>query len=113
MSISDKVEQYLELSKELTGLRKRQTDLKKQLQLIEKGIWEYMRENEMENISSKTGEIVIYSRKVSQTYKRDIIAEKLAEELSDKKKADELADSIVKNKKFIVEEKIKAVIKKK
>ena len=67
----------------------------------------------MDSISLKDGEIVLYSRKISQTFKKETIVERLTEELKDNLKAEQLAQSILENKKFIVEDKIKAVIKKK
>jgi hypothetical protein len=72
-----------------------------------------MTANDMDSISLKEGEIVMYSKKISQTFKKDVILEKIKEKLHDSQKAEELTDSILQNKKYIVEDKIKAVIKKK
>jgi hypothetical protein len=113
MSIQEEFGNYLLMNKELVGLRKQQTDLKTKLKDLEKKIKEYMIENSMDSISLKEGEIVLYDRKISQTFKKDAILEKLTEKLKDSEKAEELTESILQNKKFVLENKIRAVIKKK
>jgi hypothetical protein len=72
-----------------------------------------MTKNDMDSVSLRDGEIVIYPKKISQTFKKESIVEKLTEKLNDSQKAEELTQSILKNKTFIVEDKLKAVIKKK
>lgn len=68
----------------------------------------------MENISLKDGEIILYDKKVSQSFKRPAIIEKLTEKLHcDEKKAEDIAESILTNKVFTLEKKIKANIKTK
>jgi DNA repair ATPase RecN len=111
---TEKFNKYLEIQKELSELRKKQKECKKQLTTLEADIKEYMTQNDMDSISLKDGEIMLYAKKISQTFKRETISEKLAECLNcDEKKAETLADNILKNKKYLVEDKIKAVIKKK
>jgi hypothetical protein len=112
-TIQEKLSQYIEFNKQLANLRNGLKTLKKQTQDLEKEIKEYMTKNDMDSISLKDGEIVLYSRKISQTFKKETIVEKLTEELKDSEKAERLTQSILENKKFIVEDKIKAVIKKK
>lgn len=110
----EKFHKYLELQRELAELRKKEKECKKILTTLETEIKEYMTQNDMDSISLKDGQIVLYTKKISQTLKRETIADKLAESLNcDEKKAETLADTILKNKKYIVEDKIKAVIKKK
>ena len=110
----EKFHKYLEIQKELTDLRKKEKEYKKTLSILETEIKEYMTQNDMDSISLKDGQIVLYEKKISQTLKRDTIANKLAESLNcDERRAETLADTILKNKKYIVEDKIKAVIKKK
>lgn len=105
---------YLDLQKQLGESRKIQKRLKEEACILEKEIKEYMTNNDMDSISLKEGEIVLYSKKISQTFKRDTIVEKLTESLKcDESKAEALADSIIKNKTFVVEDKVKAIIKKK
>lgn len=111
--IQNKLSQYIEYNKQLGNLRSQLKDLKKETQNLENEIKEYMNNNDMDSISLKDGEIVLYTRKISQTFKKETIVEKLTEELNDSSKAEHLAESILGNKKFIVEDKIKAVIKKK
>ena len=111
---TEKFNKYLEIQRELSELRKKEKECKKNLANLEADIKDYMMKNDMDSISLKDGQIVLYAKKISQTLKRETISDKLAECLKcDEKKAETLADTILKNKKYIVEDKIKAVIKKK
>lgn len=112
-AIQEKLLQYIDYNKQLGNLRNQVKSLKKETQELEKEIKEYMTKNDMDSISLKDGEIVLYTRKISQTFKKETIVEKLTEELKDSLKAEQLTQSILENKKFIVEDKVKAVIKKK
>lgn len=111
-TLQDKFTLYLDLNKELTQLRKQQRTLKAKVLDIEKDIKEYMTTNEMDSIALKDGEIILYNKKIPQTFKKESIVEKLTESLKDSQKAEELTESILHNKKFVVEEKLRAVIKK-
>ena len=111
--IQEKFLKYLDLQKLLSESRKLQKTLKKETDSLETEIKEYMLKNDMDSISLKEGEIVLYSKKISQTFKRDTIVEKLTESLQcNEKQAEALADNIIKNKTFVVEDKVKAIIKK-
>lgn len=112
-TIQEKFKEYLELNKELVTLRKNLKEKKQYVDKLEKDIKEYMTNNNMDSISMKDGEIVLYSKKISQTFKKDTIVEKLTEQLKDSNKAEALTQCILENKKYIVEDKIKAVLKKK
>lgn len=112
MDIQEKFKLYIELQKEIAVFRKKQTDQKKVLQNLEKEIHEYMTTNDMENITLKDGEIILYERKVSQSFKRPAMIEKITEELKcDEAKAEKLAESILTNKVFTLEKKLKANLK--
>lgn len=114
MDIQEKFKLYLEMNKEITEFRKKQREQKKMLQQLEQEIFDYMNDNNMDSISLKDGEIVLYDRKVSQSFKRPAIVEKLTEKLRcDEKKAEDIAESILTNKVYTVEKKVKANIKKK
>ncbi len=112
-AVQQKFAEYLQLNKDLTALRKQQKELKKKSDALEKEIKEYMTKNEMDSITMREGEIVMYAKKIPQTFKKESIVEKLTEKLNDSQKAEELTQSILANKKYLVEDKIKAVIKKK
>lgn len=112
-TIQEKFTLYLELNKELAQLRKQQRGFKTKITEIEKDIKEYMTKNEMDSVALKDGEIILYNKKIPQTFKKESIVEKLTESLKDSQRAEELTESILHNKKFVVEEKIRAVIKKK
>lgn len=112
-TIQEKFKEFLELNKELSLLRKTIKDKKDYVTQLEKDIKEYMTNNNMDSIAMKDGEIVLYEKKISQTFKKDTIVEKLTEQLKDSQKAEALTQCILENKKYIVEDKIKAVLKKK
>jgi len=112
-SIDAALNEYIDLISGLAALRKQVKEKKTQADALEKHIKEFMVKNKMDSIALKEGEIVIYSKKISQTFKKETIVEKLTEELKDSHKAEILTESILKNKKFIVEDKVKAVLKKK
>jgi hypothetical protein len=112
MDIQEKFKLYLELNKEIAEFRKKQREQKKILDKLEKEIHEYMTDNDMDNISLKDGQIVLYDKKISQSFKRPAIIEKLTEKLEcDEKKAEDIAESILTNKVYTVEKKIKVNIK--
>lgn len=109
--ISSKFEEFLNISKQLREFRKQQKDLRTRLQTLESEIKEYMSENNMDSVSLKNGEIVLYEKKISQTFKKETIIENLTSKLKDSVKAEELTESILSNKSFVLQDKIKAVIK--
>jgi DNA repair ATPase RecN len=111
--IQETFQKYLQLQKQLSDMRKSVKVIKKNADTLESEIKEYMTNNDMDSISLKDGEIVLYARKIPQTFKKEVIMEKINEKLKDAQKSEELAQSIIQNKQFIVEDKIKAVIKKK
>ena len=109
----EKFSKYLDLQKKLVESRKQQRQLKEESNILEKEIREYMTKNDMDSISLKEGDIVLYAKKISQTFKRETIIEKLTTSLQcDGSKAEALADNLLKNKTFVLEDKIKAIIKK-
>lgn len=111
--IQETLQKYLQLQKDLVEMRKKVKEVKKNADSLELEIKEYMTKNSMDSISLKDGEIVLYARKIPQTFKKEVIMEKINEKLKDSQKAEELTESILQNKQFILEDKIKAVIKKK
>jgi hypothetical protein len=112
-AINDQFREFLTLNNELVDLRKMVNDKKKLVDKLEKTIKSYMTANNMDSIAMNEGEIVLYSRKVNQSFKKEALIETLHEQLNDQNKAEELTQSIMQNKKFVMEEKLKAVMKKK
>lgn len=111
--MEEKLRLYLELNKEIAEFRKKQREQKKTLEKLENEIFEYMEKNDMNSISLQDGEIVLYDKKISQSFKLPVIVEKLTEKLKcDEKKAEDIAESLLKNKVYNVEKKIKVNIKK-
>lgn len=114
VGIQEKFKLYLELQKEIVVFRKKQAEQKKTLQNLERDIQEYMVNNDMSTISLKDGEIMLYDKKKSQTFNKSTMAERLSEVLKvDEEKAEKIVDSIVSNKVFTVEQKLKVNMKKK
>lgn len=111
--LTNKCVAYINLNKQLIQLRKDQKEIKKKADELEKELKTYMQEHSMDSISLKDGEIVLYPKKISKTFKRETIVEKLTEKLKcDETQAEEITNSILTNKVFTIEDKIKAVIKK-
>jgi len=114
VSIQEKFKLYISLQKEIAEFRKKQSEQKKILQTLEADIQEHMLEHQLDNITLADGEIVIYQRKTNQAMKKPAMTEKIAEKLKcTDEKAEELAEALLGNKIFAVENKIKALIKKK
>jgi microsomal dipeptidase-like Zn-dependent dipeptidase len=111
--IQNKLESYIELQKVLSDYRKKLRDSKKQLDDLEKEIKTYMTTNGMDSIALPTGEIVLYNKKIPQTFKKESMVDTLTDKLKNQKQAEELVETILKNKTFLVEEKVRAIIKKK
>ena len=113
LSIEDKFKLYLNLNKEIAEFRKYMNAKKKLLLNLEDSIKEYMKENEMDSINCADGEIILSDFKVSQTYKKETIIDKLTEKLKGNNElAENLADSIITNKVFLTSKKLKAKLKK-
>jgi nitrogen-specific signal transduction histidine kinase len=112
-TIQEKFTEYIQLNQDLKQIKKQQADLNKRKKDLEKQIKEYMVNNDVDSISVKEGEIVLYAKKIPQTFKKESIVEKLTEKLKNVEQAEELTESILKNNKFIMEDKIRAVIRKK
>lgn len=110
-SIKQKLEQYLQVNKELSEMRKQQKEHKKTIDLLEKDIQDYMTQNNLDSISTSTGEIILYEKKTSQTFKKDTMVEKLTHELKDPLVAEKIVDSIISNKVFVTQPKIRAKLK--
>lgn len=112
MSIQEKVKEYVLINKELVEMRTHIKEYKKKSDALDKDIKEYMKTNDMDSIKVSEGEIVLYQHKITQTFKKDTIMQSISSKIKDPKLSEELADTIVNNKKFTTEDKIKAVIKK-
>lgn len=113
MDISSKMKKYITINKQVAELRKQMKTLQDENKSLESEIKDYMTQNDLDEIKLDDANIVLFQKKVPQTFKKESIKEKLEEKLKDSRKAEELTDVILKNKSFTVEDKIKAVLKKK
>lgn len=110
--MNDKVIEYLEINKEITELKRQQSELRKRFKELEEHIKEYMERNDLPSIESSNGTVIFLSdKKIPQTFKKDIVVNKLTEKLTKSKLNDtsieDLADSILKNDVFLLEKTIK------
>lgn len=105
------LDDYIENNKQLSELRKQQQDLKKKNLVLETKVKEYMLENKMDSLSFAGGDIVIYERKVSETFKKPSLIENLKPHLSSEAKAEAAAESILNNKVFSTKSSIKVKTK--
>ena len=113
VTIKDKFKLYLSLHKEIAEFRKKQNEQKKVLQTLEQDIQEYMLSNAMTTISLNEGDIICHEKKTNQGMKKPAIIDKITEKLKcNQQKAEELAESILTNKIFVSEPKIKVSLKK-
>ena len=110
--IKEKFTEYFDICKELAALRKQQNARKKRSDSLEKEIKEHMTVNDLDSLSFKDGQIILYDRKNLQTFKKESIQECLKEELGDANKAEKLAETIISNKVYKTEKKIKVNLKK-
>lgn len=110
--IQQQLEAYIELQRSLSEARKRLKESKKQLDTLEKEIKTYMINNSMDSIALPTGEIILYNKKIPQTFKKESMVDTLTDKLKNQQQAEEIVETILKNKTFLVEEKVRAVLKK-
>ena len=112
-TIQTKFAEYLTINKELTKMRKGIKDLKTQSDSLDTEIKEYMTKNNMDSISLKEGDIVLYDKKVNMTFKKENMIETLRTELKgDVNKAESLVNKLVSNKIFNVQKSLKTKVKK-
>ena len=110
--IHERLETYLELQRSLAESRKQLKESKKQLDTLEKEIKTYMISNGMDSIALPNGEIILYNRKIPQTFKKESMVGTLTDKFKNQKQAEDIVETILKNKTFLVEEKVRAVLKK-
>lgn len=112
MEIAQTLSDFLTLQQKMQEYRLKTKELTKAMKSMEEEIKEYMTKHSMDEIKLDSGNIVLYNKKVPQTFKKEVIKEKLEKKLQNAKQAEELANVIVDNKTFTLEEKIKVVLKK-
>jgi len=98
---------YLDLQNQLKELRKTQQDIKKQCANIEQELLSYMTENNVDKLTFKNNEIVLYDKKVNMTFKKENLVETLSQQLKDTEQAEKLVDTIVSNKVFDTHKSVK------
>ena len=110
--INVKLQQYINLQKEILEFKKKQKENSKILFALEKDIKDYMETNNTDSIPFQDGEIVLYERKINQAFKKRNLTKKLKDTLHiDVDKASEIANTIIKDKVFNVQPRIKLELK--
>lgn len=114
--MNEKIEEYVAIHKELQNMKKKQLNLRKTLKMLDCEIKKHMQENNLTLLTSSTGvEIMLYEKKIPQTFKKENIINKLTEKLHNvplrNTSVNDIAESIFQNV-FITEEEIKPVLKK-
>lgn len=111
-NMNEKIDNFIAMHKEMSELRKKQSNLKKMIAGLDVEIKKYMEENDISLLKSPNGgEIKLYDKKIPQTFKKENIVNKLNEKLQNVPLKDtsvnDLAESIFNNTVFVVEKKIK------
>lgn len=110
--IENKIKAYIDLNKQLSEKRKKMTEDRKLLLQLETEIEEYMDQHSKNSVTLDDCEIVRYDKKVSQTFKKEAMVENINTIVKDTGKSEKLVDTILENKSFKIEKKIKLKIKK-
>lgn len=110
--IRERLADYLKSQADIRAHKKAIKDLSAQAKTLEADIMEYMTQHSMDEIRTDGGHVVLYNKKVPQTFKKESIVHKLDTVLGDSKKAEHLANAILQNKTYTLKEQLKAVFKK-
>ena len=112
-TIQEKFDLYVKINKEIAEFRRKQAEQKKLLTNLEQEIQQYMIDNQLDSVSLKEGQIVLFEAKKSETFKKETMVDLLTEKLKDEKKAEAIVESIISNKIFSVTQRLKINLKKK
>lgn len=106
--MKEEIKELVEKTEQIKDYRKIISKINKEVRALNEKIKEWMETNNKDSISYDGNEIKLVEKHISQSFKKDVISEKLMEELNaPSEKCQELAESIVNNKKFIVKKIIK------
>ncbi len=105
--MEQKINEYVQVAKELKDLKKIISKKSKNLKLLEKDIFNHMKENEIDTISYNDAQIILYNKKISQQFKKEHLLETMGMKLQNEDQAEELVDFLLQNKKFTTEPKIR------
>jgi len=108
-NIKDKVKTLIYIQKEIKELSAEVKEKRTRVKDLEVEIQEYMEKENLDKISVDAGEITLYDRKSSQKFKKESIKGKL-QGVVEPCKIDSVVDSIIDNKDFVLEQKLKTKI---
>lgn len=106
--LKDSVKKYITMDDEIRIINKDIKILKEKRKNMEEEILNYMKENKVDQIKLGSGKLQLVTSKVYSTMKKEIIFETLIQKVGESK-AEEITDSIIKNRKMNEVIKIKRV----
>lgn len=107
-NINDKVDEFLDNTKEISTLRKQITIFSKKNKELENEIKSYLINNNLDSISLANGEVFIYDKKINDTFKSENMINNIKTELScDDNKAEKIVKSITENKSYSIQKGLK------
>lgn len=106
--MKEEIKELIEKTEQVKDYRKIISKINKEIKGLNEKIKTWMEENNKDSVSYNGNEIKLVEKHISQSFKKEVITEKLMEELNaPSEKCEELAESIVNNKKFIVKKVLK------
>jgi hypothetical protein len=106
--MKEEIKELIEKTEQLKDYRKITSKINKEIKELTKKIQEWMEENDKESVVYKDNEISLVEKQINLSFKTENIAEKLEEELkAPTEECKKIAESIVKNKKFMTKKVLK------
>ena len=106
--MEEEIKQLIEKNEQIKDYKKIMSKINKDIKSLNEKVKHWMEENEKYTIEYKGIEIKLIDKHISQSFKKDVIKEKLMEELSaPKEQCEEIADKIVNNKRYITKRVLK------
>ncbi len=106
--MKEEIKELIEKTEQLKDYRKITSKINKEIKELTKTIQEWMEQNEKESLIYEGNEITLVEKQINLSFKTENIAEKLEEELqASTEQCQKIAESIVKNKKFMTKKVLK------
>ena len=106
--MKEEIKELLEKTEQLKDYRKITSKINKEIKERTKSIQAWMEENDKESVVYDGNEITLIDKHINLSFKTENIAEKLEEELQvSSEECKKIAESIVKNKKFMTKKVLK------
>jgi hypothetical protein len=106
--MKEEVKELIEKTEQIKDYKKIISKINKDIKTLNGKIKEWMENNDKETITYQGMEIRLVDKHISQSFKKEVIQEKLMEELNvPSEQCEQIADRIINNKKFIVKKVLK------